>query len=181
MPERLGEALLELGTDDRKLRRGLSQAEKRTRTTIRKLAAVFAGMVTIAAVRGLARSFEQVITKLDMIAKQADKLGLTTEALQEMRFAAERSGVAVTTFDMAFQRFTRRAGEAAKGTGEAKDALKELGFTLDDLREKSPEELFQQAAAALADTTDAAERLRLAFKLFDSEGVAIVNMVANLA
>lgn len=180
MAERLGSAVLELSTDDRKLRRGLGEAERRTDKTIGKLKAAFAGLVTVGAVMGLARAFGRVIDRLDGIAKAADKLGLTTEALQEMRFAAELSGVAVTTFDMAFQRFTRRAGEAAAGTGEAKDALRELGFTIDDLQKKSPEELFMQAAKALAETEDAAERLRLAFKLFDSEGVAVVNMVANL-
>ena len=77
MAERLGEALLELGTDDRKLKRGLSGAEKRTRKTIATIGKMFAGLVTIAAVRGIARSFDRVLNRRDLIAKQASKLGVT--------------------------------------------------------------------------------------------------------
>ncbi len=54
------------------------------------------------------------------------------EALQELRFAAKASGVEQQTLDMALQRFTRRTAEAAQGTGEAKDALAQLGMTLRD-------------------------------------------------
>ena len=43
--------------------------------------------------------------------------------LQELRFAAKASGIEQQTLDMALQRFTRRAAEAAQGTGEAKDAM----------------------------------------------------------
>jgi hypothetical protein len=54
------------------------------------------------------------------------------EALQELRFAAKASGVEQQTLDMALQRFTRRAAEAAQGTGEAKDALAQMGIALRD-------------------------------------------------
>ena len=51
-------------------------------------------------------------------------------ALQELRFAAKASGIEQQTLDMALQRFTRRAAEAAQGTGEAKDALAQMGMRL---------------------------------------------------
>lgn len=115
----------------------------------------------------------------DEIAKTADKLGITTDRLQEYRFAAERAGIATGTFDMAFQRFTRRAAEAANGTGEAKDALAELGVQLKDEQgnARSSEALFADVADAMSNVDDKSKRLRLAFKLFDSEGVAMVNML----
>jgi hypothetical protein len=50
----------------------------------------------------------------------ADTIGVGVEALQELRFAAKASGVEQQTLDMALQRFTRRAAEAAPpstGTG----------------------------------------------------------------
>ena len=62
----------------------------------------------------------------------ADKLGVGVEELQRMRYAADLSGISTQTFDMALQRFTRRAAEAAAGTGEAKDALAALGIQLID-------------------------------------------------
>jgi hypothetical protein len=94
--------------------------------------------------------------------QDADKIGVGVEALQELRFAAKASGVEQQTLDMALQRFTRRAAEAAQGTGEAKDALAQMGIALRD------------QSGNLRRSEDPAERVPLAFKLFDSEGVALV-------
>jgi hypothetical protein len=80
---------------------------------------------------------------------------------------------------MALQRFTRRAAEAAQGTGEAKDALAQMGIALRDQSGnlRSSEDLLGDVADAFARIEDPAERVRLAFKLFDSEGVALVNLL----
>lgn len=174
----------------RTLDRQAGRMERRASSLDRRLSAVGArfgkqllagagAFLTVQGFRRLSGAIQGTVDKLDDIGKTADKLGLTTDALQELRVAAELSGVATKTFDMAFQRFTRRAGEAAQGTGEAKDALKTLGVTLDDLRTRSPEQLFNQVADAIANVEDPAERLRLAFKLFDSEGAALVNALTG--
>jgi len=79
---------------------------------------------------------------------------------------------------MALQRFTRRAAEAARGTAEAKDALAQMGIALRDQSGnlRRSEDLLADVADAFARIEDPAERVRLAFKLFDSEGVALVNL-----
>jgi len=130
---------------------------------------------------GMLMLAKRSIESADAIGKTADKLGLTTDALQEFRHAAKLSGVEVRTFDMAMQRFTRRAGEAAKDTGEAKAALKELGIQLFDNQGniRSNAALLHDVADALKNTGSQTDRLRLAFKLFDSEGVAMVNMLRD--
>lgn len=105
----------------------------------------------------------------------ADKLGLTTEALSGLQFVADRAGVATQTLDMALQRMTRRLAEAAQGTGEAKDALKDLNLNAAELAKLSPDQQYLAIAEALSKIPTQGERVRLAFKLFDSEGVAVVN------
>ncbi len=82
---------------------------------------------------------------------------------------------------MALQRFTRRAAEAAQGTGEAKDALAQMGIALRDQSGnlRRSEDLLGDVADAFARIEDPAERVRLAFKLFDSEGVALVNLLSD--
>ena len=82
---------------------------------------------------------------------------------------------------MALQRFTRRAAEAAQGTGEAKDALAQMGIALRDQSGnlRRSEDLLADVADAFARIEDPAERVRLAFKLFDSEGVALVNLLSD--
>jgi hypothetical protein len=96
-----------------------------------------------------------------------------------LRYAASLAGVEQNTLDMALQRFTRRVGEAARGTGEAKEALASMGVALRDQNGhiRRSEDLLDDVAEALRAVEDPAERLRLAFKLFDSEGVAMVNML----
>ena len=95
----------------------------------------------------------------DAIGKTADKIGVGVEALQELRFAAKASGVEQQTLDMALQRFTRRAAEAAQGTGEAKDALAQMGIALRDQSGdlRSSEDLLADVADAFARIEDPAD------------------------
>jgi hypothetical protein len=114
----------------------------------------------------------------DEIAKTSRRLGLGVESLQEWRFAAKRAGIEAATFDMAFQRFGRRAAEAARGQGEARDALAEMGIQLTDVNGKLREAdtLFEESLIALSKQRTAFDRNRLAMKLFDSEGVRLVQL-----
>jgi hypothetical protein len=160
---------------------GLGSLTDRARSlskSLKLLAVVSAG---VAAIGGIAVLTKKSIEAADALAKTADKLGVNVEALQELRFAAQLAGVEQNTFDMGLQRFIRRVGEAAKGTGEAKEALETMGIALRDNNGnvRAAEDLLNDVADALKNTEDPAERLRLAFKLFDSEGVALVNVLAK--
>lgn len=115
----------------------------------------------------------------DELAKTADKLGVTTQALAGLRHAAELTGVSTGTMDMALQRFTRRAAEAAKGTGEAKGALQELGIDAESLVRLPLDEQMNIVSDAMQGVGTQADRVRLAMKLFDSEGVALVNTLGG--
>lgn len=129
----------------------------------------------------LARQSEHFQDVADSVDKAASKLGVGRQALQEWRFAAGLAGVETNTFDQALQRFIRRAGEAASGTGEARGALRELGVQLVDSTGKlrSSEAIFEDAIRALGRIEDATIRTATAQKLFDSEGVALVNLATN--
>jgi len=113
--------------------------------------------------------------------RTAQRLGIGVEAYQELGYAAERSGVSQDTFSMAMQRFTRRAAEAVQGGGEAEEALERLGIRLTDSagRMRPTEDMLAEVADALAGVEDPAERVRLAFQLFDSEGVRMLDMLAE--
>lgn len=145
--------------------------------TLKKAATVLAGaFVTGKVVQGIRNIVNETAALGDSIDKVSQKLGVNAQALQELRFAAEQTGVAQQTFDLALQRFTRRAAEAARGTGEARDALSQMGVQLLDSRGqlRPVEDLLGDVADAMQRTESDGERLRLAFKLFDSEGAALV-------
>ena len=147
----------------------------------KKTTGAFLSLKTALPIAGFTLFTKSTLSSADALAKTASKLGITTDALQEFHHAAKLSGVQANTMEMALQRFTRRAAEAAKGTGEAKAALEQMGIQLTsgNGQLRSSEELLGDVANALQNTSSDAERLRLAFKLFDSEGVAMVNMLKD--
>lgn len=114
------------------------------------------------------------LDNVDSLKKTADKLGVTTEALAGMRFAAkETANMAENTFDMALQRMTRRLSEAAQGSGEAVGAINELGLSARHLASISPDRAMLEIADAMQQVENQSDRVRLSFKFFDSEGVAL--------
>jgi len=131
--------------------------------------------VSLAGAAGIGLLVKSSLDATDALGKTAAKIGVTTEALASMRYAAKLTGVETATMDMALQRFTRRAAEAAMGTGEAKDALKELGLNASALIKMPLEQQMGELAGAFENVATDADKVRLAMKLFDSEGVALVN------
>jgi len=139
-----------------------------------KIAAAAAAAAT--AIAGLATAFvNEMAGAADQVAKTSDKLGMSVEALQELRYAANLTGVSQEKLDMAMQRMTRRVAEVANGTGAAKDTVEALGLANDAFFKQSPDKQFEMIADALGGVDDQGERLRMTFTLFDSEGVALVN------
>src|SRR5690625_4133748 len=124
----------------------VARAERRMQRSSRKMTkdakgieAVFARLPRVIAPIGGAiaaafsvRAMDRALSRLDAIGNTADKLGLTTTALQELQSAAQQSGVSVGTLEMAMQRFGRRLAEARQGTGAAKGVLEEMGIALVD-------------------------------------------------
>ncbi|WEJ62151.1 hypothetical protein [Thiomicrorhabdus lithotrophica] len=118
--------------------------------------------------------------EMDRAGKTADKLGLTTQELTSLRYAVEQtSEMTGAQFDVALQRMTRRLAEAAQGTGEARNAIAELGLDAQALNAMSPEQAFKAIADQMAQVDSQSDRVRLAFKLFDTEGVNLVNTLSE--
>lgn len=132
-----------------------------------------ATMLSVAGAQQIGRIFADVSKIQDV----AEKVGLTTDQLQEYRFAAEQSGVATNTLDMAMQRFSRRVGEAANGAGELLPILKanDLALRNADGSMRSQNDILRDYINLIKNAGSDQERLVLAFKAFDSEGAALVN------
>jgi methyl-accepting chemotaxis protein len=133
------------------------------------------GLTAVAGAAGIGLLVKSSLQSIDTLGKTAQKLGVTSQALQKLRYASNLAGVETRTVDMAVQRFTRRLSEAANGTGEAKDALKELGLNAKELAKQPLDKQMLKLADAFDDVQSSGDKVRLAFKLFDSEGVAFVN------
>lgn len=155
---------------------GITNALKKVTGSVLNMKTAIVGAVGAGGFGALIKSS---INAGDELAKTADKLGVTTEALAGLRHAADLTGVSTGTMDMAMQRFTRRAAEAAKGTGEAKGALRELGIDAESIVRLPLDEQMNVVADAMQGLDTQADKVRIAMKLFDSEGVALVNTLGG--
>lgn len=113
----------------------------------------------------------------DQAGKMAQRIGVSVESLTQLQHAAELTGVATTTLNTALQRQTRRVAEAAQGTGEAKAALIELGLSAENLARLSPDKQFMEIAGAMENVSTSGDKVRLAMKLWDTEGVALLQTI----
>jgi len=128
------------------------------------------------AVFGLASSTAQLG---DDVAKTADKLGIQIGALQELRYAAERSGVSTGAFDQSLEKMLKNLGEASTGTGAAKDALDDLGLSAEDLIALSPAEALEVIADRMQGVGTQAEKAAIANDIFGRSGIGMLNMLRD--
>jgi hypothetical protein len=129
----------------------------------------------------LGRATLQTLEYAQTLESAADRLGFNVEALQEYRFAAEQAGIAQTALDMGLQRFSRRVAEAVNGSGELRDTLRQYNIQLTDSegRQRDINAILEDYADAIAGASSQQEALRLAFKAFDSEGAALVEILRD--
>lgn len=196
MPERLGVALLELNTDDskfdgsvtraegkaKKLDRGLEKVKRASRSLGRRLSAlgnrlgrVAKGFVSVrsaavaaAGAAGLFFLAKRAIETADAIAKTARSVGLSSETLQEWRFAAGRAGVAVEQLDRGMVRFNRTLGQAQRGEQTYVDLFRDLGVELKNQRGewRSTESVLNDVVDAMARVPSQAQAGAFAMELF---------------
>lgn len=169
--------------------KGASDMDKKTTTASKNMRRAFnivkvsaaaasvalAGVVT--SVVALAINNSKAI---DSLGKMAQQIGTTTENLSNMRYAANMmAGVAEGRFDMALRRMTRRIQEAAAGGGPAAKAIEAMGLSAKELARLAPDEQFRKIADGIKATSAQGDRLRYVMALMDTEGMPLVNMLAE--
>ena len=192
LKRKIAQLVVSLGLDSASYKEGMKRAKKDAhsfsdsakqavtsarREINRAGIAVTAAAATVTAATAV--MVKQQMASIDQMAKFSDRIGLTTQSLAGMRHQAELNGVAQRQLDTGLQRMVRRVAEAAQGTGEAKDAIKELGLNAQQLAAMRPDQQFAAIAEQMKNVEGQSNRVRLAFKLFDSEGVGMVNMMRD--
>lgn len=163
----------QLGALNDTKRRG-TKASRDYGNSLGKMSGLLKTLIPVAVIAQLGAIVTKSINAADSIGKLSTRIGASTEALSEYRHVAELSGVQFNQLTIGWQRQTRRVAEAAQGTGEAKDALKELGLEASALARLKPEDQFESIAKAMEGVGSQSDRVRLGMKLWDSEGVALL-------
>lgn len=133
-------------------------------------------LIEIIAVVEIAEKFEEIVDGSLLaavaVAQMAEKVGVGTDALQELRYAAKQSGIEVEEFDKALTLMTRASGEAASGNAEAAKKFAEIGVSVKDSNGhiKRADVLFGNIADKMEKATSQTERLKIATDFFGVRG-----------
>jgi hypothetical protein len=115
---------------------------------------------------------------IDELGKTADSVGATANELVVLRKAgADFGGIEAPQMDQALRGMTKRLGEAAAGTGEAKNVIAQLGITAKDIS-SSASDNFKLLASRISKISNPLEQARISAKLFgDEAGVKLLNVL----
>jgi len=169
------DAEVRIGADTKDAERALGSLQKNMSglsKTLKVAAGAFAGIK-------LAQFTKNVLAASEALDNAANKTGFAVESLQELRYAAEQAGVSATQMDTALQRFSRRTGEAAVGTGVLFKEFQNLNIEIrnSDGSLRDIEGVFDDYITAIANASSEQEKLRLAVAAFDMEGANLVNLL----
>ncbi len=127
-----------------------------------------AGLVAGFTIHGLKSTAEE----MDKITKHAAKLGLSTEALSALDFAAGRSNASFESLAKALQMMERNLG-----SGAAAQYLKDLGLNIENVRRLSPDRAFLVIADKIKGLGDEARRTNDIMGIFGRGGADIGNLL----
>jgi hypothetical protein len=167
------EVVIHVNADVAKAKAGLAGIADKMKAVGRG-ATVAGGLITGLGVA----SITQFARMGDEVQKMALRTGFSTEALSELRVAAELSGSSLQGLETGIRRMSKVIVDAKDGLGESVDALDRMGVSVDDLMGKSPEVQFEILTAALADMSDKTEQVATAQEVFGRAGTALLPMLA---
>jgi hypothetical protein len=119
------------------------------------------------------------IDAADEMSKMSAQVGITTESLSTLGYAADLSGVGTEALNTSLLKFNKNISEAAEGTGEAKETFEALGFSLKDSNGKliNTEDALLKVADQFAKMPAGAEKSRMAMDLFGRSGAALIPLL----
>ena len=116
----------------------------------------------------------------DEAAKTGRRLGITAEALQELRFAADRQGVSTSILNSSFTALQKRVGELKAGTGSLFAFLEKTGdkaFIKQISLAKDTGEAFELITKKVATIKDPLKKAAFASAAFSRAGVDMLKFM----
>ncbi|MDN6326450.1 MAG: hypothetical protein L0J48_00335 [Alkalibacterium sp.] len=107
----------------------------------------------------------------DEVHKGSQRMGISTDAYQELDFWASQNGMSQQDMEKAVGRLNQRMGDAANGNEKYSTALESLGVSMDDVREGtiSTDEAFATSIQSLSEMENGQEQAALASELFGTK------------
>lgn len=164
-----GAAFVKVGTDITDLQKGLKAAAK-----------TFAGFIGRAGMAMQALGGAMLIPLYDSIKAYSEygnavydisvRTGVAQQSVAELGFATEAMGGSMDYFAKGMRFLQRNFAVAADGSKSMKKAFTDIGLTIDELKKKSPEDLFLDTAEAIGNMPDQSKKVQQSIKIFGRGG-----------
>ncbi len=106
----------------------------------------------------------------DSIEKQSQKVGLSYEAYQKWDYAMNLAGTSMGACTTGLKTLTNTIDDAKNGSDSATEKFTRLGISIDDIKDKSREDIFEMTVATLQNVSDETEKAALANDMFGKSG-----------
>lgn len=175
MAVKVGSLVLDIRANTTKLVQGMESGQKSIQgfaRSAKKLTAVIGILVGGGALGLLVKRNIEIA---DTIGKVSDVVGLTTEAYQGYRHAAELAGVATSQFNSNMTAFIKRVGEARIGVGPLVAGLRKLdGTLLENLKNsRNQEDALNILADAMKNSKSVTDQAAIANAAFGRSGISM--------
>lgn len=174
---------------------GIENASNRAQAVLTKLGGVATKVGTVmaaglaagvaaagAALIGAAKSALAYGDELDKLSKQ---LGMSTQAVAGLRYAAEQGGVEFGALTSSINLMKRNLAEAAVAGGPVRDVLNSMGLSAKALAQMTPEQQLNTITEALGNMGAGANQTSAAFAIFGRGAASVLPLLkegtANIA
>lgn len=126
-----------------------------------------------------ATAVKGAINDMDELSKTAQKVGLPTEQISGLAYAAGLSDVSIEGLTTGLVKLTKNMSDTAQGTGEAQKGFAALGIDVKnaDGSLKSSGQVLSEVAGKFAGYKDGAEKTALAVNLFGKSGAELIPLL----
>lgn len=128
------------------------------------------GLGTLLTGIGLTAFVKSLLDSAQQLKDMAGAADISIARMLEMGTAASTAGTNMQGFANMITKMEVGINQAVEGNGKLQVALKQVGVSFDDVKTKTPDQLFNQIASALAKIADPAQRAALATELFGKAG-----------
>jgi hypothetical protein len=180
----IGDLTVKIGADTSGLSKGVDEAkqkvgdfDKTTQGASFNMKAF--ALAALAAAAATAVVVKRAIDAADAMGKMSQKLGISTQELSKLEYAAKLSDVSIGELQGALTRLTKGMSDASQGTGEAREAFKALGIQSQnsDGSLRSSSEVMADVADRFAGMADGANKTALAIAIFGRSGANMIPML----
>lgn len=175
-----------LGLDGKPFQVGLRKSVAQSKTAGKKMAnnfsAGFRGQFAAAfGVAAITAGLKNAIDEAGKIRDKSTSVGIDTESFQELDFAAKQTDTSVEKILTSIARLARSRGLALEGNERAIRSFQAFGLTLEDIKNKQPDELFRAIGASIKESGVNGDVLNNSMELMGRSAAEILPaMVAGL-